>query len=108
MQVIDTTTAIVAGRPGYEVWAKFSSVPLYKGFQKFPQLWQLQSVQRDTPKSGEQWSAKAASGTTSKHIRFAGWGRQLKADLGELLRAARIVNVQHFEVRRRDRRPRPR
>jgi hypothetical protein len=63
MQVIDTTTAIVAGRPGYEVWAKFSSVPIYKGFQKFPQLWQLQSVQRDTPKSGEQWSAKAASGT---------------------------------------------
>lgn len=46
MRVINITSAEMAKR-GFDVRAKFSSVPVKKGFDRFPELWRLDSVKRD-------------------------------------------------------------
>lgn len=58
MRVINITSEIMANR-GYDVRAKFSSTPIYKGFCRFADLWKLKTVQRDTPKPGKNMDRKA-------------------------------------------------
>ena len=45
--VINETSRIVKAM-GYDVWAKFSSVPVFRSFCKVPHLWALRNVARET------------------------------------------------------------
>lgn len=51
LKFVNATASHMAER-GFEVWAKFSSVPMYKARLKCPQ-WILRSVARDTPFGGD-------------------------------------------------------
>lgn len=65
MKVINITSRIMKER-GFDVWAKFSSVPIYRGFLKHPDIWQLRGVQRDTPEPG---GAMERKGGFRRHVK---------------------------------------
>ena len=58
IRLTNVCSGIMRGR-GYDVRCKFSSVPVYRGFQRYPELWRLETVQRDTPKPGGRMERKA-------------------------------------------------
>lgn len=56
MRLIETTSFVMKN-DGYDVWAKFSSVPIAKAFEK-SKNWKLCDVKRFTPKAGESMERK--------------------------------------------------
>lgn len=56
-RVLNACAPIVAAR-GFDVWSKFSSVPVFKALSRHPDLWALRSVQRDTPAPGAMMDRK--------------------------------------------------
>lgn len=63
--VINESSRIVKSLD-YEVWAKFSSVPVHKAFEKRSDLWALRNVVRDTSELGKRMNRKSGF---RKHVK---------------------------------------
>lgn len=67
MHVINLTSEIMAGR-GYDVRAKFSSTPVKRGFDRFPNLWRLDAVKRDSSMGNKGFRGGTGRGVR-RHIK---------------------------------------
>ena len=68
-RVINETSRIVKALD-FDVWAKFSSTPVFRAFQKVPNLWALRDVQRKTSMGGPMMARTANVDSFRQNVKW--------------------------------------